>query len=293
MPARRALLAILVFMVLPWSALPVVEAQPLPVACGTPLSDSEIGDLAALSDTTTLTGDPLRRLEDAVDRHHRITEILVAHGDRRGLFSLGLDTVEQSAVMPLQHDPAAFASPDYAHAISLELLRRYLDNLHGEFTGGPVESHWANYFDLAQRCDVSPARAAMAGYNAHLTVDLAYSVAAVGTRPENASDYFRIVGAIGDAGFEIVDRTEAVYAADLGPLWRFYFLGEGLDRLLGAGVATRPLLRTADLGFNVVVFGNGLALRNPAAHDATAAEIRALFTTADVAFEVLARLHAL
>src|SRR5690606_19878459 len=129
---------------------------------------------------------------------------------------------------------------------------------------------------------------AMAGYNAHLTVDLAEAVAATRATPANAADYFRIVDAIATDGFLIVDLTKAIYGADLGPLWRFYFLGEGLDAAVGAGVATGPLLRLADAGANVVIFGNGLALQDPALRPAVRAEIDALWRTADAAFDLLA-----
>ncbi|RDI68053.1 DUF5995 family protein [Nocardia pseudobrasiliensis] len=271
------------------------NAQPAaPTAvCGTALSDDELDTIARLSQTSDLTGDSLARLETAVARLHEITEILVAHHDRRGLFGVGLDTVEQAAVMPLQRDPAAFQDREYAHRISLELLSRYLDNLHAEFTGGPLAPQWARYFDATRRCELSGARVAMTGYAAHLVVDLSESVAAIGSEPRNAPDYFEIVAAIAETGDLIVDRTRDVYAADLGPLWRFYFFGEGLDLLLGRGVATRPLLVLADLGANVVIFGNGLALRDPALHDTTAAEMWALFDAADTAFAVLAQIHAL
>ncbi|MEV4128976.1 DUF5995 family protein [Nocardia sp. NPDC049707] len=268
--------------------MPVAVAEPIdPAFCGTPLSADELDTIARLSDTSTLTGDALQRLETAVARHHEITEILVAHRDRRGLFPIGLDGVEQSAVMPLQRDPGAFRDREYAHAISLELLRRFLVTMHAAFTGGSVEPHWARYFELARRCEVPPARAAMAGYNAHLTVDLAYSVATVASTPDNAHDYFEIVDAIAAAGQVIIDRTNEIYNGDLGPLWRFYFVGEGLDQLLGAGVATGPLLRAADLGYNVVVYGNGLALQDPGLHDATAAEIRLLSDSVDAALDML------
>ncbi|WP_067539787.1 DUF5995 family protein [Nocardia crassostreae] len=266
---------------------------PAPAVCGTPLSSDEIATIARLSDTSDLPGNSLARLELAVQRNQRITRILAEHRDRRGLFGIGLDGVEEVAVMPLQRDPLAFADREFAHAISFELLRRYLDNLHAEFTGGAVESHWARYFALAARCELSGARVAMSGYNAHLTVDLAYSIAAIGTKPHNAPDYFTIVAAIAGAGEVIVDRTKRVYDADLGPLWRFYFLGEGLDLLVGRGVATRQLLIAADLGANVVIFGNGLALQDPALREATALEITALSDSAEVAFEVLAQLRAL
>lgn len=272
-------------------------AAPAPLvstACGSALDAGEIDRIATLSDTTTLPpGATLTALEDAVARHKQITEILVRHRDWRGLFALGLDGVERAAVMPLQRDPGAFLDRDYAHRISFELLRRFLVNVHAEFGGGTLEPHWAHYFDLTRQCDRSPARVAMAGYNAHLTVDLAYAVAAVGTRPENAPDYFKIVDAIASSGDLIVDRTKAVYGADLGPLWRFYFVGEGLDALVGRGVATRPLLRLADAGANVVIFGNGLALQDPALRAPTAAEVDTLWRTVDLAMETLAELHAL
>ncbi|WP_067828079.1 DUF5995 family protein [Nocardia inohanensis] len=279
-------------------SVPAAGAQPVAATvpdtfCGTPLATGELETIARLSDTTDLSGDALARLETAVARNHEITEILIAHRDRRGLFGIGLDGVEQAAVMPLQRDPAAFQDREYAHAISLELLSRYLDNVHAAFTGGAVQPHWARYLELAGDCTVSGAQAAMAGYNAHLVVDLAYSVAAVHTKPENAPDYFKIVAAIAGAGDVIVDRTNLVYQADLGPLWRFYFLGEGLDLLVGRGVATKPLLVAADLGANVVIFGNGLALQDPALHDVTAGEIQALYGALDVAFQVLAAVHAL
>ncbi|MGW6422288.1 DUF5995 family protein [Nocardia sp. NPDC055053] len=279
--------------------LPAVVAGPATgavrdTACGSTLSAGDIADIARLSDTSTITGaDSLARLENAVDRHHRITEILVAHRDLRGLFAIGLDGVEYAAVMPLQRDPAAFVNREYAHAISTDLLRRFLDNLHAEFTGGVTEPHWAHYFSLAQDCGASRARTAMAGYNAHLTVDLTYSVAAVGSRPENAPDYFKIVASIAAAGDVIVDRTKAVYGADLGPLWRFYFVGEGLDQLFGAGVATEQMLIAADLGANTVIFTNGLALQDPALAPAVRAEVTALWQAADLAFDALARINAL
>lgn len=250
--------------------------------CGTPLSKNEVREVIRLSDTSEIEGSTsVDRLDDAVARNHKIAALFVAHRDWRGLFDIGLDAVEYQSVLPLESAPAQLADPAYAHAISFELLRRYLSNLHAEFTGAPVDSQWARYYELTTRCDLSPARVAMAGYNAHLTVDLAHAVAAVGSGPGNAPDFFRIVDAIARAGDVIVDRTKTVYHGDLGPLWRFYFVGEGLDRLLGKGVATGPLLEAADLGYNVIVFSNGLALENPGTSGPTAAEITLLWQTAD------------
>ncbi|WP_039797650.1 DUF5995 family protein [Nocardia araoensis] len=272
---------------------PAPAAAAADPACGTPLTPAETALVTELSDTGARSGPSLWQLEQAIDRHRRITEILVRHHDRRGVFALGLDAVEQAAVLPLQRDPTSFDDPEWAHRISLELLSRFLRALHAEFTGAPAEPHWAHYFDLTRRCELSPARVAMAGYDAHLTVDLSYSVATVGSTAANARDYFRIVDSIAQQGALIVEQTKAVYGGDLGPLWRFYFVGEGLDAVLGRGVATGPLLRAADAGANVVIFGNGLALRDPAAAPAVTAEIDALWRGLDLGFEILSGLGGL
>lgn len=263
-------------------------------ACGTPLSNNDIQRIVTLSDYSNIdTGNTLQRLETAVARNTAITKILVDHRDRRGLFAIGLDAVEHSAVMPLQRDPAAFQNPEYAHRISLELLRRFLVTIHAEFTGAPTTPSWTNYFALTARCELSPARVAMAGYSAHLVVDLAHSVAAVHSKPENAPDYFKIVDAIAQNGNEIVAKTKAVYNGDLGPLWRFYFLGEGLDALVGQGVATPLLLRAVDVGVNTVTYSNGLALQDPRTAPTVEAELDALWRTTDVAWETLSYLGGL
>lgn len=262
-------------------------------ACGGTPDPAEITEIAALSAPRPASGPTLDRLEDAIARHHRITEILIDNRDRRGLFALGLDTVEYAAVLPLQRDPTAFADREYAHQLSLDLLDRFLATVHAEFTGAPTEPHWAHYFALAADCGVPGTRVAMAGYNAHITVDLAHTVAATGSRPENAPDYFKIVDAIARTGDLIVERTHAEYGVDLGPLWRFYFVGEGLDAVVGRGVASGELLRAADLGYNVVVFGNGLALQNPNLAAATEAEIAALWSSTEAAFDVLVDLGGL
>ncbi|MFX0574613.1 hypothetical protein [Nocardia nepalensis] len=117
-----------------------------------------------------------------------------------------------------------------------------------------------------------------------MTVDLSYSLAAVGTTPANAADYFRIVDAIAQQGALIVDSTKAAYGADLGPLWHFYFVG---DALVGQGIATGPLLRFADGGANVAIFGNGLALSDQVLAPTASAEIDILWRGLDLAFEAL------
>ncbi|AOW94564.1 hypothetical protein BFN03_07210 [Rhodococcus sp. WMMA185] len=270
------------------------SANATPQACGTPLTAAEIDRIASLSDLSTLPAtSPLERLEDEVARHEEITEILVRQRDWRGLFSIGLDAVERAAVMPMQRDPESFGDRDWGHAISSDLLRRYLVNLHAEFTGAPVDPHWAPYFTMSRQCEASPAEVAMAGYNAHLTVDLAYAVAAAGTEQSDVPDYYRIVDAIALEADTIVEGTRNVYGADLGPLWSFYALGEGLDRLAGEGVASETLLRAADSGYNTVTLAHGFALQDSRTAPAAQTSIAMLHRAVDGAIGVLSDLGGL
>jgi hypothetical protein len=258
-------------------------------ACGTPLTSAEVATIATLSEVGVPPGAPsLAGLASLVERHAQITAILLRHNDWRGLFSVGLDAVENEVVLPLQRDPAAFADRAWAVAVSTDLLSRYLRNVHAAFTGTVVEPQWQRFFALAGQCDSSPALVAMAGYNAHLTVDLARSVADAGTRPEHVAGFYRIVDAIALGGDVIVERTRTAYGADLGPLWRGYVVGDFLDALAGEGVGSGALLRLADNGYNTITLAHGLALQEPALQAEATRSIDDLWRFADTALVVLA-----
>jgi hypothetical protein len=238
------------------------------IACGTPLTSSEIKSVVAWSDTSTITGaDDVARFDDEVERDRQITEILVHHRDWRGLFPVGLDAVERVTVVPLQHNPTSFVDPRFAHAFSPELLRRFLVNLHNQFLGLPTDPQWTRYFDLTHQCDGSPARVALAGYNAHFNVDVAYSLSAVHCRFHDAPDYLKITAFVALQGQLIIDRTKAAYGVDIGPLGK-------------AVIAASPSVGT-------VAFADGLALQDPQLAAAAAAEIGVVWRATDAALPVL------
>ena len=182
--------------------------------------------------------------------------------------------------------------PEWARRLSLDLVDRYLAALHAHLTGATPDSHWERYLSLALDCRQRPAFVAMAGYNAHLTVDLARAVATSATRPEFASGYLRIVGAIADRGDLIVDRTRREYGADLGPLWHFYVVGDAVDAATAStGVspdgraASHVLLRFADQSYSSLTFAHGLGLENPALAPAVEGQMWGVWTAADVALQ--------
>lgn len=286
--------SVLVCLTVPGSVSAAPPGRPdVTHACGDPLSAGDVRRIVELSDTTDGHESALPTLERQVGKLWQITDILTAHRDRRGLFALGLAAVERDAVMPMQRRPATFRNPRWAPVISLRLLDRFFAAVHAEFSGGPVPPQWARYFGLTRDCGASGERAALTGYNAHITVDLAYATADARTIPGDAPDFFRLVDAIAAHGDSIVRETNRIYHVDLGPTFRFYFVGEGLDRLVGAGKATGPMLRAADVGYNVLTFGNGLALQDPRSRDTAAADIAALWNTGDAALTAFESLGVL
>ncbi|GAC49540.1 DUF5995 family protein [Gordonia aichiensis] len=286
--------SVLVCLTVPGSVSAAPPGRPdVTHACGDPLSAGDVRRIVELSDTTDGHESALPTLERQVGKLWQITDILTAHRDRRGLFALGLAAVERDAVMPMQRRPATFRNPRWAPVISLRLLDRFFAAVHAEFSGGPVPPQWARYFGLTLDCGASGERAALTGYNAHITVDLAYATADARTIPDDAPDFFRLVDAIAAHGDSIVRETNRIYHVDLGPTFRFYFVGEGLDRLVGAGKATGPMLRAADVGYNVLTFGNGLALQDPRSRDTAAADIAALWNTGDAALTAFESLGVL
>lgn len=272
----------------------VASAQPRRCNDGVS-SPSDRAQIAALSRVPQQAGTHggLGVLDDHVERLNQITDILVRHHDRGGLFAVGLAVTERDAVLPLERDPFALQHRQRMIAISLHLLDHYLGALHAHYSGGPVPSHWQHYFTLAAECTVLGQRAAMAGYNAHITVDLAHAVAESAATRADAPDFYRLVDTIAAHAQSIVDVTRTDYGVDLGPAMRFYFLGEGLDRLVGAGRATQPMLRAADVGYNVLTFNNGLALEKPATRAVAANAIDTLWSTGESALTAADRLGVL
>ncbi|GAB88781.1 DUF5995 family protein [Gordonia rhizosphera] len=255
----------------PASGAPSARAS---AACGTPLNTTEVSEIVSLSHLDTLPSGPtLARLAATAARLNGITDILVHHRDRRALFALGLDALEQQAVLPLQRRESAFDDPDYAHRLSIEVMSQFLVNLHGEFVGGHVEPRWARHFALAHDCSFSLGRVALAGYNAHYTVDMPRAVAAIGSRPGNARDYFTVLDTIGRNTNVIVERTKAVFGGAVGPV---------LDALSFNGFTTAGFA-----AFNAVNFANVLALQNPSLRGATEAAMGAQWKSVDIAVQAL------
>ena len=273
-------------------------------ACGDALSPADLSRIAELSAPSAPDEYSLPFLEERARAAAEITEIFLSRNDRRAIFGIGLDVVESQAVLPLYRSSSS-AGPGasgtvgnlpWATHLSTDLLEGYLSAVHAHVTGGAVPEHWQHYFELASDCAVPGGYAAMAGYNAHLTVDLAHAVATSGTTPAEYGQYLEIVGTIADQGDAIVAGTQAEFDADLAPLWRLYFLGDAADAVtaqttastgIAPGDGHRLLLRAGDQGYSTLSFAHGLALADPATAEPAHASVRNTWVLADGALEAL------
>nr|WP_162933247.1 DUF5995 family protein [Corynebacterium lactis] len=239
---------------------------------------SRVAELTApyASPTPPGPGATLDDVRAAAEVSRQVTALLASAGDARGVFGVGLDLVEARAVLPYEEH-----SSQWARALSANLVYRYLSAVHAEFSGREVPAHWVRYFDLARGGGVgsdanSVDRAALAGYNAHLSVDLALAVADAGSAPVNYGEYLRIVGAIADTYDEIVARTKAVYRIDLAPLWSAVAVPVGPQ---GRG----GVVRIGDQAFSSMSFANGLGMSRPESRAQSRAAADAQWRSVDAA----------
>ena len=248
------------------------DASPATQACGTALSSSELTQLVSLTDTATITGpNDLARYDVAVTRNQQATAILAAHKDFRGLFAVGLDISERNGLSPLQHTTGAFADPAFGHAFSLQLLRLWLSNLHRQLLGSSTDPQWTRYFDLAHQCSTSKTQIAMAGYNAHLQVDIPHALAAVHATKANQTDFNTVVGAVALQSPALIGVTDSTYGTHLGAVWQVVISNA---QVIGS-----------------LAFANGLGLQVPALASATETEIQVLWRATDAALPVLVAIY--
>ena len=196
-------------------------------------------------------------------------------GDGRVVFPAVYVAITKAAVRWVAEGGAADATT--ARALIVDFGRRYLAALSADLGGGDMAPHWRRHFDLAARGGPS-LRGATSAINAHLTVDLAESLAAVGADGRFGRDF----SAFGDALAHATDDVIAALArhgVKADGLFRGWGVGRAIDAVAGAGTTSR-------LGFQTIraeAFTNAQALLHCTQHPgvvragmATAARAREL-----------------
>jgi hypothetical protein len=280
---RKALVAVATALTLGLGTVGAASAQAAPkpadsrsTACGTALSSAELTTLGKLSDTKTL-----KDLHDGEARMRQISDILTKHNDRRGIFALFYRNILADANPVL--DKGKFDDPTWARNVSRGFFVRYLENLHGNVTGGAMTPEWGNYYRLAADCKRSSGRVAAAGLDAHLIIDFPNVVASSGAKLRNTRDFFAIGDSLISTTTRITDELSQRYGAELGGFFHLYFVGTKIDAKYGKGITTYVLFQ----GIRGLALSNGLALESPWFKRPTQSGMKFVYNTAEVAFNGL------
>jgi hypothetical protein len=143
-----------------------------------------------------------------------------------------------------------------SRALIVDFGHRYLQALAAHLDGDKVPAHWQRHFDLA--ADQRPSlRAAASAINAHLSVDLAEAVFAVGAGRTFAGDFTAFGRALAAATPDVVAAL-ARHGIDGARFVKAGVIGDVVDAVAGAGTTSR-------LGFQVIraeAFTNAMLLRD-------------------------------
>lgn len=250
--------------------------------CRHAFSDAEKRRLIALSDPEDLT--------DLYDAHRKVTEIaevFTSHRDYRGLFAIYYRDTLDSAIPALED--AHYQDMKWAWAASFDFVDRYLTNLHGHLSGGPVAPWWQHHYRMTADCSKSPGRVLTSALNAHLIHDFPRALAKVGTQPRHTADFFAVGDDLIPTTPTIVADIEAVYGYDMSGFFGLYFVGDGLDSVFGDGTTSYVFSQAG----RAQSFAYGLALGVAPNSPVVLAQINASFWATEAAMDGLAATGAL
>jgi len=196
-------------------------------------------------------------------------------GDGRVVFPAVYVAITKAAIRWIADGGAG--DPKTARALIVDFGRRYLAALHADLAGGDVAPHWRRHFELAARGGPS-LRGAASAINAHLTVDLAESLAAVAADGRFSRDFTAFGDALAAATDDVIAAL-ARHGVKADGFFRGWGIGRALDAVAGAGTTSR-------LGFQTIrreAFTNAQALLHCTEHPGV---IRAGMATAARAREL-------
>jgi len=123
---------------------------------------------------------------------------------------------------------------DWAKSIVVDFASRYLENLNLALSGDTPSYPWEHYYYLAGRDDVSRTRAVLNAMVAHLTLDLPYSLVAIGTVEEQKDDYFVLGELMIEITPDFIEDLKTYYDTDAEDVLNGFFFGDWVDGAFGA-----------------------------------------------------------
>ena len=179
-------------------------------------------------------------LKDMYDLRSRISEldkIFVEHKDPRGLFTSLYRVITNGAVDSVEK--GLYEDNEWGAKLTHLFGRRYLENLHGELTGGPTTRAWRVYYDQARDASVSPERVAAMGAIVHLVADLPQALVETGAPIERREDFMLFGDNLLGCYEEMIESARKGHGVHMDPVFSLLFVGDAIDAVAGDGTATR------------------------------------------------------
>ena len=173
--------------------------------------------------------------EDVYSTYERVDGIAALFeecGDPWGMFPTTYRRITARGVQAIED--GEFEDEEWAERIIVDFAGRYMDNLAAALTGEGPSWAWSHYYRLADRDDVSPARAVVVGMVAPLTLDLPYSLVAIDTQEHHEDDFFVFGEMMIEVSDLLIDDLLVTYDTDAEDLLTGFFFGDWIDGTFGA-----------------------------------------------------------
>ena len=193
--------------------------------------------MVELTDSSTLNG-----MHDLQSRIRELDKLMVDHKDPRGLFTSLYRVITDGAVDSVER--RIYEDNKWAQDLIPHFGKRYLDNLHGELTGGEVTGAWEAYYRQARDPSVSRERVTGMGAIVHLVADLPKALVDTGAHKERRDDFMYFGDVLLEVYPEMVQAARDGHGVDMHPLFDMFKAGDVVDAIAGQGTATRAAYQT-------------------------------------------------
>lgn len=168
---------------------------------------------------------------DIYDRIDGIATLFEDCRDPWGMFPTTYRHITNRIIEAIEREE--IEDTDWARAIVVDFASRYLENLQLALQGTRPSYAWAHYYYLADQDDVSRTRAVINAMVAHLTLDLPYSLVAIGTTEDQKDDYFVLGELMIEITPDFIEDLKFYYDTDAEAILNGFFLGDWVDSGFG------------------------------------------------------------
>ena len=197
-----------------------------------PLCDGQYISLEAIDKMIDLTS--LSESETVYTIYDRIDGIATLFEDCKdpwGMFPTTYRHITNRIIEAIEDEE--IEDREWARDIVVDFASRYMENLQLVLIGEKPSYAWDHYYYLADQEDVSRTRAVINAMVAHLTLDLPYSLVAIGTTEDHKDDYFVLGELMIEITPDFIEDLKYYYDTDAEAILNGFFFGDWVDGVFG------------------------------------------------------------